>query len=604
MSNYNYETMVKTIEEATHKDGYYHDFNDMDRSRLHQIAELANYIRTKVKGSDVREAMAQAVERMYIDMTAEGNANFEVSYARGNSNSLGARLSEIEAKISRKADEFDTMKTLENIADGSPRGVFDDLNHLKQTIPNGEKGIFITKNNNSWNYWNGSAWTFGGVYQAQLNEFAANKVTDGKTSAYIKANMLKLSFEAMWISVKGAVIVDGSNNIWPGDYEGPLSHPNGFLVYNKATKKFDMSPIENFDRNNVILGLIWGNGDTIINSVTPYSIRKNGVWKEYNRRKIKTATVTGSSIITIENFTFSEKPKLFLDRSSIVFNVDSTEIIRVENATDGYLLYNSTDNKIYLKKIETVLDNELADMYLISILWHNGVYTENGVLKNVVDTRVNINKTAPNARIVTIGDSITRGLKNYNTPREFYDKSWANYMLDYYGGSLRNLAVSGKSIAGTDNQDFNGQVNSVNFADFDLAIIAMGVNDFNYQNSIETLKTQLRKGLDKIFKDNKNINVVGILPHNLFRLPFTSPPNTVYVDGLKFADRNGKTLNDFCNALAEVYDEYYIPYIDWRKAPVLTLRNYNKWTWDAIHPNEEGHALIGRRVAEWLKVNV
>lgn len=144
----------------------------------------------------------------------------------------------------------------------------------------------------------------------------------------------------------------------------------------------------------------------------------------------------------------------------------------------------------------------------------------------------------------------------------------------------------------------------MNFADFDLAIIAMGVNDFNNQTNIESVVVNLKKGLNKMFADNKNLQVAGILPHNLFRLPFTQPANTVYVDGLKFADKNGKTLNDFCDALAEVYRDYQIPYIDWRKAPVLTMRNYNKWTWDAIHPNEAGHALIGRRVAEWLKVNV
>ena len=60
-------------------------------------------------------------------------------------------------------------------------------------------------------------------------------------------------------------------------------------------------------------------------------------------------------------------------------------------------------------------------------------------------------------------------------------------MLEYYGGSLLNLAVSGKTIAGNGADDFNGQASKVNFADFDLAIIAMGVNDFNFQNNISDM---------------------------------------------------------------------------------------------------------------------
>ena len=320
------------------------------------------------------------------------------------------------------------------------------------------------------------------------------------------------------------------------------------------------------------------------------------------RSGIKTALVIGWKEIYIENMRFTSTMNLIDSTSNdSLRNINNLEIRRVNNTTSGYIIYNNKTKNFTLEVLETDLRTKTADDYLVAVMWNNGYYTENGALKNKPKP---VGKINSNTRIVTLGDSITQGLKNYNSPRELFPKAWPNYMLESYGGTLRNIAVSGKSISGTGAEDFNGQVNSVNFADFDLAIIAMGVNDFNNQNNIETVVENLKKGLNKIFLDNKNIQVAGILPHNLFRLPFTQPANTVYVDGLKFADKNGKTLNDFCDALAEVYKEYQIPYIDWRKAPVLTMRNYNKWTWDAIHPNEAGHALIGRRVAEWLKVNV
>lgn len=600
---YDFNTLKQTVGEATSRPTFYTDFEDVPTDKLHQISELTEWIRTKSKGSDIREIIAQLFERTWLEGVREGNANMEVSQARAKFVDLSARLANIEGIMEGKADDEKIKEILRNILDGSPKGTFANLTALKQAHPTGGSGIYITSDNKNWNYWNGSTWVAGGVYQA-AGEMVVKQVSDGKTNAYIKTAGLVVNFDEMKIIVNSPVIVDGVNNIWSQNYEGTLTNSNGFLVFNKVTKRFNLSPVEIFDKDNIILGFFWADGSGYINSISRYDIKKNGVWKTYNAYQINTATLIGGEDFYIENFTLSNLPKVQLDYQGkkVEWNITVKEIKRVNNATSGYILFDSVNKNFILKAIETDLRNEPETMYYVTTIWSNGYYIENGALKN--KPKITLDKTAPNARIVTLGDSITQGLKNYNSPRELYEKSWPNYMLEQYGGTLRNIAVSGKSIAGTGPEDFNGQVNSVNFADFDLAIIAMGVNDFNNQNNIETVVESLKKGLNKIFADNKNIQVAGILPHNLFRLPFTQPANTVYVDGLKFADRNGKTLNDFCDALAEVYKEYQIPYIDWRKAPVLTMRNYNKWTWDAIHPNEAGHTLIGRRVAEWLKVNV
>lgn len=567
------------------------------------INVLVEGIRKKTRGADVRESIAKALEVTYENATKEGNANMEVAKARAHFMDLSARLANIEGVIGGKADDGKIKEILQNILDGSPKGTYANLSDLKQAHPNGSSGVYITNDNKNWNYWNGSTWVAGGVYQA-AGETVVKQVSDGKTSAYIKTSGLVVNFDEMKIAVNSPVIVDGVNNIWSQNYEGTLTSANGFLVFNKVTKRFNFSPVETFDKDNIILGFFWSDGSGYINSISRYDVKKNGIWKTYNAYQINAATLIGGEDFHIKNFTLSNLPKVQLDYQGkrVEWDVTVKEIKRVNNATSGYILFDSVNKIFVLKAIETDLRNEPETMYYVTTIWSNGYYIENGALKN--KPKITLDKTAPNARIITLGDSITQGLKNYNSPRELYDKSWPNYMLEQYGGTLRNIAVSGKSIAGGGPEDFNGQVNSVNFADFDLAIIAMGVNDFNNQTNIESVVVNLKKGLNKMFADNKNLQVAGILPHNLFRLPFTQPANTVYVDGLKFADKNGKTLNDFCGALAEVYKEYQIPYIDWRKAPVLTMRNYNKWTWDAIHPNEAGHALIGRRVAEWLKVNV
>lgn len=438
-----------------------------------------------------------------------------------------------------------------------------------------------------------------------VSELNTNKLTEGKSQAFLNMSELQIDLDALKIVIKSPVIVDGVNNIWASDYSGTVSRNNGFFIYNKSTRRFDFSAIETHDKNNIILGFFWSDGTGTINTIRSYSLKKDNAWYNYNSLKNTSATFIGEDYIYIENLTFSKKPILYIGDNDTVWDANNLKIRPINGATDGYIFFNAKTKEFTLENISTLPLHKPKEMYVVSVLWRTGHYLENGNLKNRSFIKsIQKSNTASNDRIVTMGDSITQGLKDYNTPRGLYPNPWPNLLLNYYGKSVRNLAVSGKTISGTGSDDFNGQTNKVNFADFDVAIIAMGVNDFNVQANINDVKSGLRKGLDKIFKDNKNIKIAGILPHNLFRLPFTNPANTVYVDGLKYADKNGKTLNDFCDAIASVYDEYYIPYIDWRKAPLLTPRNHTKWTWDAIHPNEAGHELIARRVGEWLKINV
>ena len=79
-------------EEVTARQGYYKDLSHIDAETFHQISELAKFIREKGHGADTREAMAQALERVYHDAAQSGNANMEVSMARGGFGTLGERL--------------------------------------------------------------------------------------------------------------------------------------------------------------------------------------------------------------------------------------------------------------------------------------------------------------------------------------------------------------------------------------------------------------------------------------------------------------------------------------------------------------------------------
>ena len=275
---YDFNTLRQTVGEATSRPTFYTDFDDVPTDKLHQISELTEWIRTKSKGSDIREIIAQLFERTWLENVREGNSNMEVSQARAKFVDLSARLANIEGIMQGKADDEKIKEILRNIMDGSPKGTFANLTALKQAHPTGGSGIYITSDNKNWNYWNGSTWVAGGVYQA-AGEVVAKQVSDGKTNAYIKTAALVVDFDEMKITVDAPAIVDGVNNIWPENYKGTLTSSNGFLVFNKVTKRFNLSPVEIFDKDNIILGFFWADGSGYINSISRYDVKKNGVWK-------------------------------------------------------------------------------------------------------------------------------------------------------------------------------------------------------------------------------------------------------------------------------------------------------------------------------------
>lgn len=205
-----------------------------------------------------------------------------------------------------------------------------------------------------------------------------------------------------------------------------------------------------------------------------------------------------------------------------------------------------------------------------------------------------------------IGDSITEGLKTYSdneNPATFYEQPYPFWISREYGGALTNIGKSSGRFGGNRELDFIGQVNSVKFSNFGFVTIALGVNDWQANIPKATIQTAMRKGIDKILTDNSKIHIAGILPQNTVRNSFSEPPNIID-DGFTRANGNGDTLSDVCDYIKEVYDEYRIPCFDFRKSPILLTRNKGLYDWDGIHLNQAGHKLQGRRIAEWLKINV
>lgn len=157
--------------------GKVYDYSHFDHTTLHQITELADFIRSKGYGIDVREAMAQALERVYADASSSGNSNMEVAKSRGTFDYLPNRLDDMTDALDAKAAQAWVDAQLKNIISANPTSVLANLATIQSTYPNGTSGIVVAKDSGKWYYWNDASrnWLDGGVYQAQGLD--ANSVT-------------------------------------------------------------------------------------------------------------------------------------------------------------------------------------------------------------------------------------------------------------------------------------------------------------------------------------------------------------------------------------------------------------------------------------------
>ena len=123
---YDFNSLTKQADEASNRDKFYTDFEDVDPNKLHQISELTDWMRTKAKGSDVREVIAQLFERTWLENIKEGNANMEVSLARGSYPNLKSRLDNVDKKQKQTTEQLEQtaarMDTFTALESGSTTG--------------------------------------------------------------------------------------------------------------------------------------------------------------------------------------------------------------------------------------------------------------------------------------------------------------------------------------------------------------------------------------------------------------------------------------------------------------------------------------------------
>lgn len=198
-------------------------------------------------------------------------------------------------------------------------------------------------------------------------------------------------------------------------------------------------------------------------------------------------------------------------------------------------------------------------------------------------------------KLIVLGDSIMWGVTGFDSQHPRANPTIPDHIGTLLGWTVDNQAISGTRWADADNKDnFLEQVAKFNFANYDVALMGYGINDFDDApySSPTQITYAMNKGIAKMKSDNPNISLYIELP----------TPSFVYgsTDGaVNPAGYSQKQIYDTIKSEAQLLE---VPAYDWRDNPLITYDNRAQTLGDGqIHPVNAVQQAMAERLASWIE---
>lgn len=609
---YDFNSLTKQADEAINRDKFYTDFEDVDPSKLHQISELTEWLRTKGKGSDVREVIAQLFERTWLENIKEGNANMEVAKARGTFDTLSQNLNNIEAKAdaaNQKANKLDDEKVDKNGASQVTWGML--AQDAREQISGNKTAVVGINSVSTENIVDGS------VTDSKLEErMGFGLMIEGRLLIDVINSKVELSSDSWFQVGKRKVHIDTTLTT-------PLPKPDvaKFVIFNDKTSELyvkDLSVIENIGNRETILAIVY-NGALVHPQSSPF-VKTVGLkvgerldyinadWGTVIQGKITLDPVTrtirgiresGDIIVSYQNYYINN-----IDEFELTYTTYAGKLLLFDRETkkfqlttmDSYDGYKSAkiQKTASLIKIAEVYQDEIKNISSNSNIFLLNQKRQGNDLITIeqLKTDLQTKKTV----IVTLGDSTTDGYRTSNYLGNVLESlmSKPNTYTEILNGIINgqkgysfnhkfyNRGFSGKTIAWLkDNLD---AVLAPITEKIDYAFIAMGINDGVYDAS-----------KIKAFRDN-HVNVINRLLAKGIK-PILMSTQAQFENYNRF----GSKINSIAdNIKKELADELGIPFIDYN-AGTRNILNNSEYSVKSLIPDMCHFADLGhQKGAEFL----
>lgn len=504
--------------------------------------------------------------------------------------------------------EFDALNK------GGPAGVYDNLAALQSSEDADKTRIYLTTDNGNWNYWDGSSWVSGGVYQAlyvddysvvyesKIAHRVAFPLVGGQGYINIDTNRKVVEI------IDGDVVVFVNKKFFTLKQGIIKTYNENMLNYIWVTKeeedftiKLTTDKSDDAKNEDVFLGII---GISQIKVVQPYKINGNISISGMNRDTInysflRNMPVIGSTLNIININTTDENIEIkegYLSLPTKIIKVLESKIDYSE-ANSNFSLIATDDGNVLIKTYPYAIPNDneyfIGAYSKINNYW---IGSDNVSIDNRLSSVYSLFNKA--ITINCLGDSITAGYNNNNI-------SWVNMLKNYINiKEINNYGISGSVVS--DYVDYYPMCNRyMEMKDgIEYVIIFGGNNDYTRSVPIgeeddSTTKTfygalnTLLKGLRDKYPTARFLYITPLKMWDYTHIDWSE--KFYYYD----TNKVGKTLKDYRDAIINRCEYYCIPYLD-----IYTFSLYggssitkNSVYTDGLHPNNTGHDILAKKIA-------
>lgn len=152
--------------------------------------------------------------------------------------------------ISTKTEKSYVDTLVASNASGSPKGIYVALANITTAFPSGNTNTYLTSSDGKWNYWNGSAWVAGGIYQSTGLPIGGVMLANMETDTQNKIGNIFPTVKTEW-TAKRPISVIGQLDVPNATSGSLLKNSAGNGIYTKHIF------IDNATILNVIPSLTW-----------------------------------------------------------------------------------------------------------------------------------------------------------------------------------------------------------------------------------------------------------------------------------------------------------------------------------------------------------
>ena len=412
--------------------------------------------------------------------------------------------------------------------------------------------------------------------------------------------------------------------------EAPLAPEDDFINLIESPGKVFKTQLQNFDTYYAPI-FNWVQGGIVGDGGEP----NVGQEYYYNRLKTTNPILSQGEIITfVVNADY--KIRVFRYSSEMTFEsylgefTNNQTLATISGDNYRFVLLRKDDGNI---SVEESANCEILGFHADA---SNGELRYTKPSYNSVSLRNNLK----DKRVAFLGDSITQGASASSQAQTYHGVFCQKYgaidrTAEVYAekGSESNnlLGMNGTCIAantknGLGSTRFVTRATAENFADSKLIVVFGGTNDLSYDRKPigelfvkETIAASGNMGTQRLTKPTDTETFAGALHELITTIQNVAPKvPIVYMTLMKrdhnsaqnpdylTCNANGDFMIDYVNAIKEICAFYSIPVLDMYSNSQLNplAPGWSNLFGDGLHPNNEGHALIGELLFRFVEDNV